>query len=122
MGDSLKFFDKDPIEWKPYPFYDLYKKLFVLKHSNQALWNGEWGGPMLRIYNDKQDKVVSFCREKSGNSILPVINFSNEPVTATLHAPHFTGDYTEYFSGKKYELKGEDKITLPAWGYMVFVK
>jgi glycosidase len=59
LDRSLKFFDKDSIVWsqtpagKPRPFYDLYKKLFELKHKNQSLWNGAWGGEMIRIYSDK---------------------------------------------------------------------
>ena len=122
LDHSLKFFDKDTISWKPHPFADLYKKLFALKHGNQALWNGEAGGPMNRIYNDKMGQVISFSREKNGNQVIPVFNFSDKPVTVTLHTKYHVGSYTEYFSGQKIEWKGEDKLTLPAWGYIVLVK
>ena len=122
LNKSLKFFDKDSIEWKQHPFYDLYKKLFALKHTNQALWNGEWGGQMLRITNDKMDKVISFSREKNGNRVIPIINFSDQSVSVKLNSTYYTGTYTEYFTGKQYELKGDDIITVPARGYLVFVK
>ena len=122
LDKSLKFFDKDSITWKPHPFYDLYKKLFELKHTNQALWNGAWGGEMVRIYSDKMQEVVSFSREKNGNRIIPVINFSDKPVTVKLNSKHYQGTYTEYFSGKTVELKGDDKISIGAWGYWVLVK
>jgi len=122
LNRSLKFFDKDSIEWKQHPFYDLYKKLFALKHKNEALWNGAWGGEMIRIYNDKMDKIISFSREKNGNMIIPVINFSDKPVTVKLNTKYQKGKYSEYFTGKPIELKGDDELTVGAWGYMVLVK
>lgn len=122
LNHSLKFFDKDSIEWKQHPFYDLYKKLFALKHQNEALWNGAWGGEMIRIYNDKMDKIISFSREKNGNMIIPVINFSDKPVTVKLNTKYQKGAYIEYFTNKAIELKGDDELTVGAWGYMVLVK
>lgn len=122
LEKSLKFFDKDSIQWKAHPFYDIYKKLFALKHSNQALWNGAWGAPMNRIYNDKMDKIISFSREKNGNRVVPVINFSDQPVTVKLNSKYLSGNYTEYFSGETYELKGDDVITIGPWKYLVLVK
>ncbi len=122
LSKSLRFFDKDTIEWKQHPFYDLYKKLFALKHNNQALWNGGWGGVMSRVYNDKMDKIISFSREKNGNRVIPIINFSDQSVTVKLKSKYLTGSYTEYFSGTKYELKGDDELTVGAWGYLVLVR
>lgn len=122
LNRSLKFFDKDSIEWKQHPFFDLYKKLFALKHQNEALWNGAWGGEMIRIYNDKMDKIISFSREKNGNMIIPVINFSDKPVTVKLNTKYQKGAYIEYFTNKAVELKGDDELTVGAWGYLVLVK
>ena len=50
LARSLAFFEKDLIEWKKHPYAEMYKKLFALKHQNHALWNGEKGGEMVRIY------------------------------------------------------------------------
>jgi cyclomaltodextrinase len=122
LDKSLKFFDKDSIQWKTHPFYDIYKKLFALKHANQALWNGAWGAPMNRVYNDKMDKIISFSREKNGNRVVPVINFSDQPVTVKLNSKYLSGNYTEYFSGETYELIGDDVLTIGPWKYMVLVK
>ncbi len=122
LNRSLKFFDKDPIEWKQHPFYDIYKKLFDLKHKNQALWNGSWGGDMERIKNDKMDQVLAFSREKNGDKVIPIINFSDKAVTVKLDSRYHTGKYTELFSNRVYELKGDDILTIPAWGYLVLVK
>jgi cyclomaltodextrinase / maltogenic alpha-amylase / neopullulanase len=119
LDKSLKFFDKDQIEWKDNPNAEIYKKLFALKHSNQALWNGEWGGEMVRIYNDKMDEVISFVREKNGDRVLPVINFSDKPITVKLETKYYTGNYSELFSNREFTLKGEDVVTIEPWGYLV---
>jgi hypothetical protein len=122
LDRSLAFFDKDLIHWKDQENAGIYKKLFNLKHTSQALWNGEWGGEMVRIYNDKPDRVISFVREKNGDRVLPVINFSDQPVTARLDSKYYTGDYTDLFNGKEYKLKGDDVVTLNPWEYLVLTQ
>ena len=122
LDRSLAFFDKDPIVWKDHPNAAIYKKLFALKHQNQALWNGARGGVMVRIYNDKMDQVISFSREKNGDRVIPIINFSDKPVIVTLESKFYAGTYIELFSGKQYEVNGKDVFSLPAWGYLVLTK
>lgn len=122
LNKSLKFFDKDTITWKPHPFEKLFQTLFDLKHKNHALWNGHWGGEMVRIVNDKPEQVVSFSREKDNDKVIGIFNFSKNPVTATLKSKHQTGSYHDLFLHTAVELKGDDVISLPAWGYKVLVK
>jgi hypothetical protein len=69
-----------------------------------------------------QDKVISFSREKNGQKVIPVINFSKEPLKVVLRSESEKGNYTELFSGKTYVLKGNDELNLPAWGYLVLYK
>ena len=122
LNRSLRFFDKDPIEWKQHPFFDMYKKLFALKHKNQALWNGAAGGEMLRIFNDKPAEVISFSREKNGDRIITIINFGEKRVTVKLNSKRYAGVYTDLLSNVSYTLKGDDEVSLPAKGYLVLVK
>ena len=122
LNKSLAFFDKDTIQWKPHAFYDIYKKLFTLKHKNQAIFNGSWGGEMVRIFNNKPNEVISFSREKNGDKIVAIFNFSDKPTTTILNAKFHTAVYTDLFSNKQFELKGNDEFILPAWGYLVLVK
>jgi cyclomaltodextrinase / maltogenic alpha-amylase / neopullulanase len=122
LNRSLAFFDKDLIEWKNHPFAQIYKKLFYLKHQNQALWNGAAGGEMVRIYNDKPDQVISFAREKNGEKVICVFNFSDKPVNVKLNSIYHAGNYSEIFSGKAYSLQGDDVLSLNAWGYLVLSK
>lgn len=120
LDRSLKFFDKDTIVWKEHRNAELYRKLFALKHSNQALWNGAYGGEMIRVYNNRSDRVISFYREKSGDKVLTIINFSPDQVDVTIDTKHFKGTCQELFSGKSYTLSGVDLLTLSGWGYRVF--
>jgi cyclomaltodextrinase / maltogenic alpha-amylase / neopullulanase len=122
LNRSLAFFDKDLIQWKSNENADIYTKLFHLKHTNQALWNGEWGGEMVRIDNNKKDQVISFVREKNGDKVFPVINFSDQPVTVKLDSKYYTGAYIELFSGNLYTLQGDDVFTLNPWSYLVLTQ
>jgi cyclomaltodextrinase len=122
LNRSLKFFDKDLIDWSKLPYEGLFKKLFDLKHRNHALWNGNQGGVMIRIFNDKQDQVISFSRTKDNDKIIAVINYSATPAMVKLNSAHQKGNYTEIFSEEKISLKGDDVFNLEPWQYKVFVK
>lgn len=121
LDRSLKFFDKDLINWSKLPYAPMYKKLFDLKHRNRALWNGNDGGRMIRIYSDKMDKVISFSRDKGDDRVVAVINYSGEPVTVRLDSEYQKGNYTELFTRKEIALKGGDVFALGPWKYLVLV-
>lgn len=123
LNRSLAFFEKDPIEWKNHKFALMYEKLFTLKHNNQALWNGKWGGEMERVTNDKMNKILSFYREKNGDAVLTVINFSDQDAEVKLDSKYLRNSYRELFSGSPFIIS-QDKtpLKLKAWDYMVFIK
>ena len=81
LDQVLSFFDKDEIQWKEHEIGELYKTLFALKHENKALWNGKWGGKMIPVPNTNPDNIFSFARQKEGDKIFVVLNFSNRPQT-----------------------------------------
>jgi glycosidase len=118
----LEFFEKDPIEWREHPVGDLYKRLFALKKQNTTLWNGQWGATMIRAWNNRPDKVFSFVRSNDRDKVFAVFNFSNETQTVSFSDAPFEGHYREYFSGEELEIKAASSVTLPAWGYRVYVK
>jgi len=121
LNKSLSFFEKDSIDWKKNVNEEIFRKLFALKHNNQALWNGKFGGGMIRVFNDKPKQVISFYREKNGDKVLPIINFSNKPGTVTLHCANEKGTYKELFTDKEYILTGENSFELKPWGYLVLL-
>ena len=122
LDRSLNFFDKDLIDFSNLKYENLYKTLFDLKHKNQALWNGKYGGEMVRVTNDKMDKVISFYRESNGDAVLPIFNFSNEEITVKLDTKYLQGNYTELFSKEKTALKDSYTLQLKPWEYKIWVK
>lgn len=122
LDRSLNFFDKDLINFSNLKYENFYKTLFDLKHRNQALWNGKYGGEMIRITNDKMDKVVSFYREKGKDAVFPVFNFSNEEITVKLDTKYFQGTYVDVFSNEKILVNDDFTITLKPWGYKILEK
>lgn len=122
LDRSLNFFDKDLIDFSNLKYENLYKTLFDLKHKNQALWNGKYGGEMIRVVNDKQDKIISFYRESNGDAVLSIFNFSNEEITVKLDTKYLQGNYTELFSKEKTALKDSYTLQLKPWEYKIWVK
>ena len=122
LDRSLNFFDKDLIDFSNLKYENLYKTLFDLKHKNQALWNGKYGGEMIRVVNDKQDKIISFYRESNGDAVLPIFNFSNEEITVKLDTKYLQGNYTELFTKEKTALKDSYTLQLKPWEYKIWVK
>ncbi len=119
---NLKFFDKDPIEWKRHDLGNFYKELFALKKANTALWNGSWGARMIQIPNSSPNTVFSFVRQNSCDKVFAMLNFSEKPQTVTFSETLYHGQYAEYFSKERVELLGTTPLELEPWGYRVFVK
>jgi hypothetical protein len=117
----LAFFDKDPIEWKEHPHGDLYQKLFALKKGHPALWNAHWGARMIQVPNSAPSQVLSFVRQKDGDKVFAVFNFSNAPQRVTFVDTLYHGRYAAYFSSESVELSDTTQLELPPWGYRVFV-
>ena len=86
------------------------------------MWNGQHGGEMIRIFNDKPEQVISFSREKEGQRVIPIINYSKTPGVVRLKAEMQSGTYKELFSGKEFVLNGEKEVVLAPWQYMVLVQ
>ena len=117
----LKFFERDPIVWKPDPEGELYHKLIVLKKANTVLWNAKWGAPMIKVPNSVPDKVLSFVRRDSGEKLFAVFNFSGSTQTVKFDETLFPGSYEDYFGGGTVDLFAASSMTLPAWGYRVLI-
>ncbi len=120
LDRSLAFFEKDQIEWEYHPHADLFRTLFKLKHRNRALWNGAWGGEMVRIDNDKPQQVVSFIREKEDHRVLAVFNFSDQPLQVVLNLQDYPGRYQQLFNGGNIAIRENLDVSLSAWGYQVW--
>jgi glycosidase len=121
LKKRLLFFEKDTINWKDLSMQKFYQSLIKLKHSNQALWNGMAGAPLVFVETSVPDNVLAFTREKDKNQVLAIFNLSANPVDATIELPQ-TGDYKEYFSGETKKLEKGSVIHLDKWGVQVFIR
>jgi len=118
----LKFFERDPIEWKASPYEAMYRRLIALKKAHPALWNGEAGATMQQVGNDRPKQVFSFVRAQGGDRVLGVFNFSAAPVTVHLSGPLHAGRYRDHVSGDVVEVGVGQEMVMEAWGYRVLVK
>ncbi|MEQ9232372.1 MAG: alpha-amylase family glycosyl hydrolase [Cyclobacteriaceae bacterium] len=119
LDERLKFFEKDTINWSdPLKLQPFYKSLVSLHKENQALWAGQFGGTPVRINSD--DWIYAFKREKEGNQVIGILNFSDKNQALNLTDTSVSGTYTDYFTKEKFTL-GSDPLVLSPWQYLIFV-
>ena len=124
LGRRLQFFEKDPIVelvdlnyGKEYR--DLYKRLIAFRHNNAALAAGENVAPV--VYLESVDEnVLAFSREKEGNKVFCIFNFSAEPTTITFDES-VAGEY-DCVCGQKFNVVAGEQLELGAWEYKLLSK
>lgn len=113
----LQFFEKDPIAWRDHPIGALYKRLIAYRDGHPALWNAPWGARMVGVTNTSPQKVFSFVREKDGDKILALFNFSAEQQTVAFKdaLPH--GRYRDFDDAGMLTIDAGTTIALAPWSY-----
>ncbi|NNE13936.1 MAG: alpha-amylase [Saprospiraceae bacterium] len=114
MTKRLAFFVKDNIGFKNYAYADFFKTLFDLKHKNQALWNGEYGGKYKSIL--KHDHVFAYEREKNGDKVVCFLNLSDKP--QTIKVPYDI-QMEDIFAEEKVSWSEGQALTIAPWQYYV---
>ncbi len=122
LNKRLRFFVRDTIEWGTCGMTGFYSDLVKLRKENNALWNGEFGGPMVKIKTNRDNKVFAYYREKDNNRVVVFLNLTKKPVTFKTTLKSMDGEYTDYFKKEKLTIPEKATITLEPWGYKVFVK
>lgn len=117
---ALAFFERDPIEWKDHPFKGIYTTLFQLKKTNKALWNGMYGGKLVRLNTNNNQHVFAFTREKSGSKILGIFNLSNAPQTISIANIKDYKSLKNLFGDTQLSSSRIDKLELKPWEYRVY--
>jgi cyclomaltodextrinase len=120
LAKRLAFFDKDSIPWREDPMGDIYRTLLNLKKTNRALWNGEAGGPMVRVPTSNDGAIFAFTRTQDADRVLVVMNLSMRTQTIELRGDAFAGSYSDVFSGSEVTLKKGTRLKLKPWDYRVF--
>ncbi len=119
LKKRLAFFEKDAIDWNNYEYTGFYKTLIDLKHRNKALWNGSYGGEIIRVPTGKDSKVYAFVREKEGDKVLVIINLSPEAQDIKISSDDAVGSYSNIFLNASHNIEKDTELRLEAWGYLV---
>ena len=122
LNKRLNFFEHDLIKWNTCRMTGFYHELIALKHDNKALWNGDAGGPMVRITTKKDSKVFAFYREKDVNRVVVFLNLSKKRITLKSLPENLNGEYTDYFEGSKVVFPLSDSLKFEPWGYKVLLR
>lgn len=118
MNKRLRFFEKDTIPKSKGNLFTLYQKLGQLKNKRVALSGGKNKADYIRLPNSQNDKVLSFARTKSKDSVFFIANMSDKDVSFEMEKE---GEYLEYFSRTTLKLQKKTPLRLKPWGYMVLV-
>ncbi len=121
LDKRLAFFEKDQIHWRDHPNEYLYTTLLHLKRENQALWNGDMGGPPQRVSTSNDQDVFAFTRSVEEDQVFVMYNLSGDEQTVTLEpSGGYAGQYREVFTGEIVNYHGEETVTLSPWDYLVY--
>ncbi len=116
--DSLKFFVKDTIIFGNYKRQEFYKKLLMLRKENVAL---SANSSFTKITSSNDANIFAFVRSQEKNKVLVVTNLSSSQQNFTFSNEMISGDVKELFTGSKQKITTNQTISLPAWGYAVYV-
>lgn len=119
MDKRLKFFDRDPIDWRPHPLADFYRTMINLKSRHPAL---RTGAAMVRVPTTENDAVFALVREGSdGSRVLVVANLTAQNLTKIgLGAKSLAGKWRDVFTDEVIELEASWILEeLPSWNFLV---
>jgi glycosidase len=113
----LKFFVKDPIEWKKYSYAPFYKTLLNLRKSTPAL---AADAAYTRLNSSKNEAIFSYLRTKAGKKVLVVLNLSAQAQQFQIPDQRITGNPLNVFLKTKEKLHAKHTFSMEPWGYIVY--
>lgn len=117
LDKRLKFFDKDPIEWKINNYRRFYRRLFTLYQAEPALYEGN----MTKIPTEMDSRVYAFAREKGNRRVVVILNLSPVRVKVDIDSDYLDGSMVEYFTGIKVNYRGHHTFDLEPWAYRLYL-
>lgn len=122
LSKRLRFFEKDTVAWTDTSWTPFYRTVVELRHTQEALRNGEAGGPQARLETQGGERVYAFTRTRGSNTVLVAINFADAPVSVTYDGLARPGDYVDWFNRRPFALAETGSFDIPANGYRVLVR
>lgn len=121
MDKAFKFFEKDtPPQFEPRnDYFQFYRKLNHLKHTQQALNAGIEGGAVHRLHTSSP-YIYAFERKRGLSDIIVMVNLSanDEAVEFVDDVPELDDQWIDYFN----ETKAEYPSVLAPGEYVVLIK
>ena len=125
----LSLFEKVNVDWsRSNEMGELYQQLFQMRKAHKALSRGE----MIKVHSSLDRDIYAFFRVAGKDKVLTMLNFSSEPLIASIEIPVnlvFAGQaentMKDIFTGEEIEV-GEGlsdtlSIALQPLGYKVYV-
>ena len=124
LSKRLSFFENDSINWSDRSKIGLFHKLMKLKHENEAIWNGEYGGEYQQIETTDQDNIFAFERIKGDKKVIVLLNLSSTNQVAKFDLVNYKENrtFTNIFTRKELDLGKHQAFLLKAGDYLVFSK
>lgn len=130
LDHAIAFMEKDTINWESseYDYRPLLAELSNIKSTNPALYNGNYGG-QINYYDFDNKNIMSFYREKEGNTVKCIFNLSKREQTidvssvvdgtetVLLHGAGATEIDMEDHSVSEERLNGE--VTMQPWEFWI---
>lgn len=114
----LKFFDKDPIEWKnKCELHDFYKTLLQLKKTHPALNSCDAADPLVIEINGQP--VLAWVRKNKDRELFVAMNLSPSNSSVQLPPGAINGTFTNLFEGKKITVYASYTFELKPWDFIV---
>ena len=124
LNRRLQFFEKDSVvelvdtEYGK-EYRDFYKSLCAFRHNNAVLAAGDNVAPIVYV-EGAPETVLAFTREKAGNKVLCIFNFSAEAAELTI-TETAAGEYG-CVCGETKNFAAGDVVELEPWGFMLLSK
>ena len=118
----LKFFDKDPIEWKEECALDaFYRSILAIRKKNIAVTAAPDSEAIL-ISTSADQQVLAFLRKKNKNEVLVLLNLSAVNIDGQVTDNMVEGKFKDSFSGKGKDFSKDRSFQLKPWDFLVFEK
>ena len=117
LDHKLLFFEKDSFPRTKGNTWKLLEKLGKLKSTSSALNGGKMAATFTVIKTGKD--VIAFVRTKGTDEVVFIANISKDNVKASIPQK---GNYLDYITNEKLELKGGTALELDANAYKILIK
>ncbi len=131
LDHSLKFFDKDEIDWTKtedhlngWLYSQFYKRMMDIYHTTPALYNGNYGGDFQPLVANDENGIYAFKRVKDDSECVALFNFGDESIRLTQNEVGLSGLYTT-FDGQnaiKWNAANASDLVLVPGNFLLFYR